>query len=372
MAIRKSSYSIRHMTVNINYLSRVLLRKPQFLLRLARNYTKVALNPQRPPLRLADVAVTYNCTMWCSHCSAREMERKGQQPLTVEQYKTIAGKLLKAGLLVVNFTGGEPLIRKDFFDIIKVFQPNKLLVAVQTNASLMTDAHLRELKRLGVDSISISIDGAEADIHDKFRNFPGAFDKAISVLEAGRMLGFNMGISYCLTHENLYSEDRRKMVELSKKYDALLNYNLAVPIGFWKGKFEGLITSDDRKYLKKILEEYPKSKTDFETNYYKKGCGAIKEKLYVNAYGEVIPCPFIQISFGNLLQDTVAEVRERAFQYRYFNAYAPMCIAAEDRDFIMNTICYSKDAAHLKLPIPHTEAFIDRRSALTGRGFDAE
>lgn len=357
-------YSLKHVLVNSEYVLKVMKRKPLFIIRLLRNYIKLFFNHNRPLVRFVDIAVTYKCNMKCTHCSSSVMDIPHKKTLTVEQYELIAKKLLKAGLLVVNFTGGEAFIRKDFFDIINVFQPHKFLIAVQTNASLITEDCLQNLRKIGVDSLDISIDSADPEGHDKFRHTPGAFEKCIKAIEMGKKIGFNVGISYCLTHDNLHSEDREKIVELSKKYNTLLNYVLAVPIGFWRGKYDNLLTSEDRKYLLNILEEYPQSKTDFETNYFKKGCGAIKEKLYISAYGEVMPCPFIQISFGNILTDEVEEIRNRALKYKYFQDYFPHCMAAEDMDLIKNAICYSKEASDMQMPLPHTEAFFDRSSAL--------
>ena len=144
----------------------------------------------------------------------------------------------------------------------------------------------------------------------------------------------------------------------------MLNYNLAVPIGFWKGNYDGMITKEDRILLDRMREEYPFSKTDFETNYFQKGCGAIKEKLYINAYGEVMPCPFIQITFGNILRDDVDILRDRAFQYGYFRNYARCCLAAEDMEFIKNLKCYDKNADQHQLPILHDQAFHDIKKAM--------
>jgi hypothetical protein len=77
-----------------------------------------------------------------------------------------------------------------------------------------------------------------------------------------------------------------------------------------------------------------------------------------------MPCPFIQVSFGNVLFDDVEVIRDRAFQYSYFKEYVPHCIAAEDMQFIQNTWCYSKEASNMQLPLSHTEAFKDRDAAL--------
>ena len=362
--MKTNTYSLRHILVNVNYVAKIFLRKPLFLFRLIKNYIKVLFSSKRLPIRFADVAVTYTCNMNCSHCSATEMGQHTTTELSVADYEKIAKKLIDAGLLAVNFTGGEPFARKDLYEIIKAFQPHKILVAVQTNGFIVNETRLKELKKIGVDSLGVSLDNSNPESHDFFRNKPGAYHKAIKTIETAVALGFKVGISYCLTHDNLYSEDREKIVELSKKYGALLNYNLASPIGFWKGQYDNLITANDRKYLLKLLEEYPQSKTDFETNYFKKGCGAIKEKLYVNAYGEVMPCPFIQVSFGNILTTPVETIRDNAFQYRYFKEYAPNCLAAEDIDFINNTWCYSKEADDMQMPLPHEKAFKNRQAAL--------
>ncbi len=351
-------YSLNHITTNARYLARTLAAKPVFALRMVRNYAKAFCKPNRPPLRFVDIAVTYSCNMRCKHCSSTILKKPGQQELTVAQYREIARKLRRAGMLVVNFTGGEPLVRDDLLEIIRVFQPEKLLVAIQTNAKGVTETRLKELKQAGVDSLGISIDGPSPETHDVFRNSPGAFDQAIAALEMGSRMGFNLGISYCLTRQNLHSRERQEMVALSRKYNALLNYNLAVPIGFWRGKFENLLLAEDRKVIDAMIREHPHTKTDFETNYFRKGCGAIKEKLYVTAYGEVMPCPFIQVSFGDLLKDEVSEIRQRAFAYGYFQNYAPECLAAQNLDFIKKTLCYQNESVGISMPVGHENAFI--------------
>jgi len=336
-------------------------------MRLVKNYILAVIHPTRPPLRFADIAITYRCTMHCEHCSASVMLDKRRTELTIEEYRIIADKLIKAGLLLINITGGEPTIRDDLKEIVKAFQPGKIFIAVQTNASLLTEERLRELKSAGVDGINVSIDSADAKTHDTFRNSPGAFKKAVKLVKTATRMGFKVGISYVLSRENLYSEDRRKIVAFSKKYGTLLNYNLASPIGFWRGKLDKLLRDKDRQYLLKLLEEYPHSKTDFETNYYTKGCGAIKEKVYISPYGDVMPCPFIQVGFGNILIDDFENIRDRAFQYKYFRSYHKRCLAAEDLDFIKNTICYDKTAVLEKLPVDHMKAFKSRKIALGKR-----
>jgi len=355
-------YSLKHIWVNVKYLSKILFKKPVFVTRLLRNYILIFTKYRgqaKKPIRFIDIALTYKCNMKCEHCSALDMQIDERKPLTLEEYKIISKKLLKAGALVFNFTGGEPLLRPDLLEIIKLFKPKKSVIAIQTNASLLTREKMIEFKKIGVDSIGISIDSAKADEHDKFRSFKGAFKNAIEVLKIGKELGFNMGISYCVTKSNLRSEDREGIENISKKYDTMLNYNLAVPIGFWRDNEDELFVDGDREYLNTLMEKYPKSKTDFETNYFDKGCGAIKEKLYITSYGEVIPCPFIQVSYGNLLTEEFEEIRDRAIVSKDFDHYHQSCLAAEDREFIKKTKCYHKEYENSQMPMYYKEAFYE-------------
>lgn len=364
----KSSYGLGHICANIHYLCRVLRKKPMFFARLMRNYLLLLMKPQRPPLRFADIAVTYDCNMRCTHCSSTSLKRPHQSPLTLDDYVLIAQKLLKAGVLVVNFTGGEPFVRQDLPEIISVFQPHKLLVAIQTNGLLVTEERLSALRELGVDSLGISIDSPDRAVHDTFRNTKGAFDHAVAALGVGAKLGYNVGVSYCLTHSNLHSTEREGIVALAERFGALLNYNLLVPIGFMKGRTDDLLTVEDREYLNHLLRENPRTKTDFETNYYRRGCGAIKEKIYISAYGEVMPCPFIQISFGNILHEDIDTIRRRAFQYSYFSGYPQQCLAAENREFIRTALCYDPAIPDASLPLPYSLAFRSQVKASSTSG----
>lgn len=359
-------HRLQHVAVNARYLSRALLTKPRFVARMARSFALAALRPDRPPVRLVDVALTYDCNMRCTHCSATEMKQPERPKLDLHAYRTVADRLARAGALVINITGGEPFVRADLFDIIRTFDPRRFLVAVVTNGLAVTESKVKELARLGVNSIHVSIDGADPAAHDGFRKTPGAFEKALRVLEWGKRYGLGLGINYSLTHENIDSDDRAQVEALSQRLGTMLNYNLAVPIGFWKGMTDNLLQPGDRQKLQALLDRNPSSKTDFETNYFRQGCGAIKEKFYITAYGDVMPCPFIQVAFGNILVDSVETIRDRALAYGYFQEYVPHCLAAEDKDFIANTKCYG-EGAEPNLPVWHEVAFRDMNSARSGR-----
>ena len=92
-------------------------------------------------------------------------------------------QLADAGVTALAFSGGEPLTRKDFFEVARHAADRGLYVSVATNGTLLTKENVQKLKHAGVNYLDISIDGASAKTHDEFRGVPGAFDKAVAGLK---------------------------------------------------------------------------------------------------------------------------------------------------------------------------------------------
>ena len=349
--------SLRHAAVNARYLSGIMARKPLFLMRVANNYARALASPDRPPIRLVDVAVTYDCNMDCVHCSAKGLDKPDVTPMGIDDYALAAEKLLNAGALVVNFTGGEPLLNKDLNSIIKIFQPSRTLISISTNGALLTEDKLRELKEIGVDSLNISLDSCDRETHDAIRRCTGSHEKALSAARMAGKMGFRVNLCYVLTSENIETGDREQFERLGRKMGVNVLYNIAVPVGAYRDRAGRLFSPRDRLRLNQLMKKAPWTRTDQETNYFRRGCGAVKEKAYVTAYGEVMPCPFIQVSFGSILDDDFEAIRDNALAFKCFREYAPVCIAAEDADFISAVKCYGKKAESLSLPLHYSRAF---------------
>jgi MoaA/NifB/PqqE/SkfB family radical SAM enzyme len=338
---------------NLVFMTKMFMfRKPVFFMRLWGRYFNV-LVLRKTPLRFMDIAVGYECNMNCRHCSAKAMIRGGEKPLSVEQYRKIAKTLINEGCMVFHFTGGEPLLRKDIEEVIRAFKPKQCMISIQSNALLVTREKLVGLRKLGVDMFSVSIDSGIPEEHDDFRRTGGSYEIALNAIKLAVEIGFRCGISTCITHQNLRSEGLMKIIRQSEELGVWCFFNLAVPAGNWRGNTDSLLTPEDRVEMERIMAEHPCCRTDFESTYFSPGCSAIKEKLYMTPYGDVMPCPFIQISLGNVLQEQISAIRARALKVKVFKEYPQVCIAAEDREFIAKTPCYAKDTNIL--PVPYTE-----------------
>ena len=108
------------------------------------------------------------------------------------------------GVPLILFTGGEPLMREDIWDLALHAKSRGLKMALSTNGTLITREVATRIKECGIEYAGISLDGARAETHDRFRNLPGAFDKTIAAFAACRQAGLRCGVRITLTKENCH------------------------------------------------------------------------------------------------------------------------------------------------------------------------
>jgi MoaA/NifB/PqqE/SkfB family radical SAM enzyme len=333
--------------------------KPLLRLRALGNYARV-LATGKPRLRFCDLALTYDCTMSCAHCSASKLEDSQRPVMTVADYAELGRELVENGVVAVQLTGGEPFLRADLEEIIRALGPERLFISVVTNSSLATKQRLESLCRAGLDNLCVSIDDWDACSHDLGRGRPGNHAKALEVLDQALELGLTGMVFHVVTHQNIRSAGLQRLIEHTKRRGVLLVIGWAVPAGNWNANTDVLLTDEDLLYLESIHERYPHVRTDFETNYLDWGCGAGKEKLYITAYGDVMPCAFVHISFGNIFEESLADIRRRAMKIDWFRHYNGRCLAATDREFIDEHLTRVFESAHE--PISLAQAGLEQNS----------
>lgn len=346
-----------HFVQNFKIVVRSCLQKPRLFHRLVGGYLKSKFQKSGGSMRFMDIALSYKCNFVCHHCSALDLERQDKKGLTLQEYQGVAQQAMKMGVVAFHFTGGEPLLRNDIFDIIKVFNPNRNLISIQTNGWHVDEAFLKQYCDIGGNILCISVDSSVAKKHDDFRRKEGSWDRAIWALKRAKQCRLQTLMSFTLTHQNMGNGEFDKMIALSKEVGATLSLNLAVPAGKWRGAESFLLDATDRKNLNAALRKHPHVRTDFESNWNAKGCPAFKEKCYLTPYGDILPCPFIQVSFGNIRMQPLSGIRDTALQHPYLQRYHPICIAAEDRNFIQHASCYDRSVSELPISYTASELF---------------
>ena len=280
--------------------------------------------------------------------------------MSIEEYKRLAQDLKKLRVVQIDFTGGEPTISPFLEKIIPLFDPGSNYISISTNGvGPLTEEQLLKYRVLGVDALMISIDSINPKEHDDFRRKQGALSETLKTIALAKKTGLTVFACVVIHHKNLYTKGLEDLLSFTKQNGIVLHFALAVPAGDWSDfenfRKEFMLTKEDKIHVRKIMEGNPHTRFDFSVNIKQWGCPAGAEKIYITPYGDVIPCPFIQISFGNIRQESVIAIRKRMFEENRISQYFNQCLAAEDQEFISKYL--TRTFIEKDLPIPHDRIF---------------
>ena len=147
--------------------------------------------------------ITDRCNLSCTHCYSKSGPgRTTEGELTTAEALIVIDDLVDLGVPLILFTGGEPLLREDIWELARYAGNRGLKMALSTNGTLITPEIARRIKDCGIEYAGISLDGAQAGTHDRFRNSPGAFKKTIAAFTACKEARLRCGVRLTLTKEN--------------------------------------------------------------------------------------------------------------------------------------------------------------------------
>lgn len=158
---------------------------------------------------------TNRCNLRCEHCYQDAAERTDRELSTAEAKEMIDG-IARAGFRVMIFSGGEPLMRPDIYELVSYAAGRGLRPVFGTNGTLITDAVAAKLKEAGAAAMGISVDSLDRDRHDQFRGLPGAFDRTMAGIEACRRAGLPFQI-----HTTVLQWNRDEVCEITREAERL-------------------------------------------------------------------------------------------------------------------------------------------------------
>ena len=218
-------------------------------------------------------------------------------------------------------------------EIIKACRPKYNHIIISTNGFLFNEEKAKECSDLGVDTINFSLDSGYEEIHDLFRKKPGSYRKVMQGIQYCRKYGIKPIINTVIHKENLYSKHFIALLEFCENEKILLNTMFAKGVGNFKD-MNVMLDSEDIKAYEKIIEPYNYAQRHLGYNYGKQfGCPGTKEMINMTPYGDVMNCANMHIYFGNVLDEPLKDIRERAIKKTPFGRYHS-CFLADDKDFM--------------------------------------
>lgn len=145
---------------------------------------------------------TRTCNLKCRHCYMSSDAKKYANELTTAEAKQFIDDLADFKVPVLLFSGGEPLIRPDFFELADYAAKKGVRPTLSTNGTLITPEVARKIKNIGVGYVGISLDGLR-EVNDKFRGKEGAFEAAMNGIKNCVAAGQRVGLRFTINHHNI-------------------------------------------------------------------------------------------------------------------------------------------------------------------------
>jgi radical SAM protein with 4Fe4S-binding SPASM domain len=300
--------------------------------------------------------LTQRCNLFCAHCyiSAAPGAPTAGELDTDECRRVMAGiARVNPGTFLI-LTGGEPLLRRDIFQLAAAGRDHGFTVVLGTNGVLLREKQARQLRAHGVQGASLSLDSTDPARHDRFRHLPGAWQGAVRATEALRAEGLDFSLHMSVTDWNV--DEIPAMIDLARELGArVLNFFFLVRTGRGEGltditaaQYESILTAlarvqgtgadpapaasvfDRREdpwsalvgradgllirakcapHFRRILWERDPA-SPLLANYAHGSCPAGKYYCRITPTGDVTPCPYMPVAAGNLRETAFAELWE--------------------------------------------------------------
>ena len=316
---------------------------------------------QRLAPHSAFLSLTSKCPADCWHCSAKN--RRLGQDLTTDQWLDVIAQLHRLGVCFIGLTGGEPSTREDLPTLIRAAYEGGAAVELFTSGIGLTEGKINALRHAGLWAVGVSLDRTEPDAVDRMRGTAKAFDSALSALEMSRRADLYTFINAVVDRESVTSGEYRRLYDLARRLK-LHELRLLEPMPC--GRLAGISQqrrADSVPLLRRSSAECnplpgtaclqavahggeecglasaggkcrltPEQVAELrqfhrETNRRERGpkvcafpeiespemfgCGAGTFHLYIDPSGNVCPCDFVPLSFGNVLRERLEVVVRR-------------------------------------------------------------
>ena len=286
--------------------------------------------------RLLAWEVTTACNLACKHCRAEAVTEPDSKELSTQEGKEFMDDLAKMASPILIFTGGEPLLRKDIFELAAYGNNKGLKCVLAVNGTLLTPQITEKIMDCGIQRVAVSLDGPDRESHDNFRGVPGAFDSLMQGIENLKSQGMPFQINTTVTRNNL--DSFQDIFELAENLGAVAwHIFLLVPTGraselrseiITARKYEEVLNwfydfrKDTHMQLKatcaphyhRILRQRAKqegikvNQKNFGLDAHSKGCLGGINFCFLSSQGQVQPCGYLELDCGQIRSEPFSQI----------------------------------------------------------------
>jgi MoaA/NifB/PqqE/SkfB family radical SAM enzyme len=280
---------------------------------------KVASVEKKMPCVSVLLSVTSGCRFRCEHCYQK---RDVGKDVKIDCLLDVVRTLDRMGVAFFNIEGGEPFL---------VYERLKAVCAAITTGEIwvnstgdgMNRERLRELRSLGVKGIMFSLHSPDPEAINRFMGRSDAWDNLRTGMALCHECGLDVAVNSCLMKKDYYDGSFQRLMDLARSLGVcIMQLIKPKPSGGWLGSDMDTFSQDDLAHVEQLAFEYNNMSTykdypfiaaqiaDERKDMF--GCTAGgTDRFYVNAKGDVQPCEFLNISFGNIQQEPFETIYER-------------------------------------------------------------
>lgn len=314
-------------------------------------YAKIIKHPEKIKnkecVALIQLQYKYACNFNCKHCAIERFKQQNGRLLTIGDVKRIADQADAMGLASICISGGEPLIFPDLKDVIDAIGPDRFVISIDTNGWFLTEEKVKWLVENGIDRIHLSIDGLESN-HDDFRRAKGAWKRCIQALDYCKKHGLGVVINIVATKSIVSSGELIKELDFLAQYGQHTSIIFAKPTGSFEQFKDEILDTKDINYIQTLHQQLGgkyNTSTHLSPNCgYDFGCLCFKRHMSITAHGDVMPCPWIPISMGNIFNEDLETIVKRGLGIKWFSY-----------DYKFSCLSGNKDMPFYKNILPQTE-----------------
>lgn len=309
------------------------------------------------------------CNFACAHCCeepymTRDLKKRTGMPdprpqMSLHDYRELSRQADECGIFRFVLTGGEALLDKNLDKLIEALDPMKHLIILDTNGWTFDEEKAKWFAGLGGYKAQISLDSFIESEHDQFRSKKGSYKRVMRALEASKKAGLELLISTCIIKDRVFTSEFEDLCNFCKVEDIPLYVTLAKPVGTAREQDTWVCTKKDVDQLKYLEDKY-NIFTHMTPSYGQPGrCITVKGINTVNHDGEIIPCPYMDLSIGNVTKEPLAAILDRGMVNSWLGPYRDECIIGEHKEFIKfhnDAVNDYLDISPL-LPVPYEHGF---------------
>jgi radical SAM protein with 4Fe4S-binding SPASM domain len=255
------------------------------------------------------IELTASCNLRCEHCY---QDHVATPELSLAELERLFDALLEANTLLLVFTGGEPLRRKDFLEILAAARSRGFLIELLSNATLVDEPMVRRLRREGVQKVQVSLYGPEAAVHEAVTHVPGSFARTLRGIAQLRAAGIPVTIACSLLRQNVsHWRAIRRFVEDELRLELSLSFRLyESQANSQRLRQSALGLPEIRTYLQELYAEQtprrPMPPTEEELDQLI--CLAAVNNCRILPHGDVMACAQLARPLGNVRETDFATI----------------------------------------------------------------